>query len=121
MGTAREIEVGGLCVASPPAAGDVVAQQAGPLVLGVADHDGVGVGLGIVGDEGHMGPAEHHGGAPPAEVLRQLVGPGGGAGDDGQADDVGVEVRIDVLDALVDADHLGVELTGHERGQRRQV
>jgi hypothetical protein len=48
-------------------------------------------------------------------AVGQFVGAPGRAGDDGQADQVGLEVFIHILDALVEQHHLGAEFRRHQR------
>ena len=76
--------------------------------------------LGIIRHERHVRAAEHDGDAARTECGRHLVRARRGSGDDREADDVGGQIAIDVLDAFIDELEIGVEPRRHERGERRQ-
>ena len=92
----------------------------GQLVWLMGNEIGVGVLLGFVGHECHMHTTQHHGDVPCAEVVGQFVGAGRSAGDEADADQIGVGVEIHIGDALVHEDDFGVEFGGNERSQRGQ-
>ena len=115
-----QIEVRRLVVPRSQLPGGEVAEQPRPRFLGVPDDDCIRVRPGVVGDERDVRPAKDDGDALRPEPGRQLVRPRGGAGDDGQADQVHVEPVGHVGDPLVDQRQLGVQLRRHQRRQRGQ-
>jgi hypothetical protein len=62
--------------------------------------------------------AEDHGDAARTEACRQLVGARCGAGNDRDANDVGIDIVGNVGDALVNEGELWIEVRRRERRQR---
>ncbi len=79
-----------------------VAHDLGPLVLGFADDDGVGVLGGFFGQSRGVDAADYHADATAAKVVGDLVGAGGCGRGACDADEVGIEVFGDFGDAFVD-------------------
>ena len=98
-----ELQPGALIVPALHAARREVAQQLRPGFLGIADDHAVGMADGFFGHQRRVHAAQHHGNIPRPERPRHLVGSGGGAGDDGDADQIGVKrAGIDFVHAFVD-------------------
>ena len=120
--TVPEIKLRRLRVATFQAPAGEIAQQSWPLVVGVAHDDAVGVGLGIVGNQGDVRTAENHRNPSPAEPRGELVRPRSVSRDHRHAHQIGTQPRIDLLDSLVDADDLRIDLVGNQgrQGRKRQ-
>jgi hypothetical protein len=93
-----------------------VFQEAGEAEFGLADDQGVGVRLGVVGDERDVGAAEHDRGTEPAEPGGQFVGVGRARRDEGQPDQVEGLAPRDGFTELVDVTDLPLR-----REEGRQV
>ena len=100
--TPANVETGCLLVSLPHFTRREVAQQLRPGVFRVADHDSVRVRLCVLGNERHMRPAQHHGDASRAEVICEFVSTPRRAGDDGEPDQVCLQVERHVGDPFVD-------------------
>ena len=66
------------------------------------DDDGVGVRLRILGDEGDVGAAENDFDAALTKFGSEFVGAHRGAGDDGESDEIGLQVGGHVGNSFVD-------------------
>ena len=118
---ALEFQSGTLIVAALHAAGDEVLQQPRPRFLGISDDDAVGMVDGFLGDQRRVHAAEDHRDVPVPESPRQLVRARRGSGNDGDADQIGVNrVWIDVVHALVEQRDIGRNLRRDQGCQRRQ-
>jgi hypothetical protein len=81
-------------------------EQLRPRIFCVADDDGVGVRLRVFRDERHVRPAEDDGDAATSKVIREFVRAHRGSGDDGEADEIGVEIQRDIGDTLVNQSYV---------------
>lgn len=109
-----------LVVARSELAAGEVAQQLRPAFFRVADHRRIGVLHHFLGHERGVDAADDDGDPARAEVRRQLVRAGRGSGDRADADQVGLRIRIDVVDSLIHQHDLRIELRRNERRERRQ-
>lgn len=121
---AADSKIRSLVVAWPHGAGRKVAEELGPRIFGVADDDRVGVRCGVGGNEGDMRAAEDDGDTAAAEVVGEFVGADGRARDDREADEIGIQIKRDVGDALVKqlrvCRHIGRN-QGGQRGERERL
>ncbi len=101
-GTVGQAQVWVLVITRFHLPGGEIAQQFGPGIFGVAGDNGIGVGLGVFGDERDVRPTQHHRDAPAAVVVGQLISADGRAGDNRHADQVGLQGQVNVFDAFVD-------------------
>lgn len=98
-------------------AGGEIAEKLGPSVFGVTNDNGIGVGLGIRRNKSDMWAAQDGGDPTGAELGREFVGAWCSAGDDSQANEIGLEGCGHILDAFIDQRQLDIQFRRNESGQ----
>ena len=117
---ARKAEIRILIVARAHLAGDKVAKQLRPALLGISHHDGIGMRLGVLGHQGNVGTAEHDLDVSLAKPAGQLVAPGRGAGDYRYSHKIAIQIRGNVADPFVDQDQTMFDFARDQGCERRQ-
>jgi hypothetical protein len=120
IGTAGEREVGAFAIDRTHRPATPVPQELGPALFGVPDDNRMGMERRLLGQKGGMRTAEDHGGAARAVVVGPGIAAHARAGDRGDPDDVGVQVRRNGLDGLVVNLDLGFVLGWNEAGECRE-
>ena len=115
-----ERQVGRLVIAGPQVAGNEVAQQFWPGIFGIADNDRIGVRLRVVGHQRDVWPTHDDPDPPLPEVRRDFIGALRRTGDNGDADQVDVEILRNILDAFVIHRQFVLDVVGNQCGQCRQ-
>ena len=85
-----------------------IPEEPGPGLLGLPQHQGIGMFLAFIRGQGGVETAHHHGDTPAAETRGQLKGPGGLVGHEGEAHQVAVFPEGDLLQHVVLDLHLDV-------------
>ena len=116
-GTVCKVKSGRLVVARLQLAVGKITQQLRPGIFGVADDDGIGVRLGVVGNERYVRPAEHDRDAALPKMIGQFISAHRRAGDDGQPNEVGIKIKRHIGNAFIEQ----LQINGNfRRNQRRQ-
>src|SRR4051794_19407128 len=74
----------------------------------------------ILWDKRHMRTSEHYSGSPLAETVRELVCPAGSAGNYRQADQVRLQIKRNLSNALIKQLNIDWQLRRNQRRECRQ-
>ena len=119
-GSSGQAQIGRLVIARLEVAADKVAQQFRPGIFGITDNDRIRMRLGVVGCERYVRSAHDNLDATLSKTRRNLVGALRRSGNNGNTDEVNVDIQRDILDAFVIQGELVFDLVRNQCRQRRQ-